>query len=141
MRKRYVEKLSFYKLLEELATLPDETSLAPIFIDKIFDVKLQYVDFFVVVSRCNLDHFGNYYESFTFRFCYKSKNDRISFSSRFACEIELRDFELTEFVLNSRILTVADFFLAAFNSYVNYSDALSKVQNSDNERFALIQSF
>jgi len=140
MRKRYVEKLSFYKLLEELNQLPDETYLAPLFIDKIDDNKLQYVDFFVVVQRCNLDHFGHPFESFVFRFYFKSKNERVSIASRFGCEIEMRDFDLTNFCFNSKILTVSDFFRAAFSNVVEYEDALSKVQHSDNESFALIQT-
>lgn len=140
MRKRYVERLSYYKLLEELNQLPDETFLTPLFIEKIDDEKLKFVDYFVVIQRSNLDHFSHPFESFVFRFYYKSKNERISISSRFGCEIEMRDFELTNFCFNSKILTVSDFFRAAFSNIVDYVDSLSKVQHSDNEGFVLIQT-
>lgn len=155
MRKRYVEKLSFYKLLEELNELPEECSTTPFYIQKIDDTKLEFVDFYVTFTRHyerqereaylsrDEDPFESQFDSegnFTVLFMYKSKNMRLSSQARFACEVSFEDFELTQFVFNSKILTVADFFRAALSDCVEYTQSLQKVQNSDNERFNLIQS-
>lgn len=140
MRKRYVEKLSFYKLLEELNGLPDECAITPLFIDKVNDKKLEFVDFYVNFTRHYLDENDNEDALFTLLFMYKSKNVRLCSQARFAFEIDLRDFELTQFCFNSKILTVSDFFQAALGESVEFTQSLTKVQNSDNERFALMQT-
>lgn len=156
MRKRFVEKLSFYKLLEELNELPEECATFPYYIEKIDDKKLEFVDFYVTFTRHynvverdayvlqgedpflpQADCCGN----FTVLFMYKSKNVRLSSQARFAFEVTFEDFELTQFVFNSKILTVSDFFRAALSDCVDYTQSLQKVQNSDNERFALIQTY
>lgn len=140
MRKRYVEKLSFYKLLEELNELPDECATFPLFIEKIDDKKLEFVDFYVTFTRHLADGENVMDDNFTLLFMYKSKSIRLSSQARFAFEVSFHDFELTQFVFNSRILTVSDFFRAALSDCVEYTQSLQKVQNSDNERFALIQT-
>lgn len=140
MRKRYVEKLSYYKLLEELNGLPDECAITPLFIDKVNDKKLEFVDFYVNFTRHYLDENDNDDARFTLLFMYKSKNVRLCSQARFAFEIDFRDFELTQFCFNSKILTVSDFFQAALGESVDYTQSLTKVQNSDNERFALMQT-
>ena len=140
MRKRFVEKLSYYKLLEDLNGLPEECSLTPIFIDKIDGNRLQFVDFYVMFTRHYLDSDDNDDARFSLLFMCKSKNVRLCSQARFVFEIELRDFELTQFCFNSKILTVSDFFEACLGCVQDYKDALVKVQRSDNERFSLIQS-
>lgn len=156
MRKRYVEKLSYYKLLEELNELPEECSTFPYYIEKIDDKKLQFVDFYVTFTRHykfdekpgDLADFyhqlhvndGSAEGSFSVLFMYKSKNVRLSSQARFAFEVSFQDFELTQFIFNSKILTVSDFFRAALSDCAEYTQSLQKVQNSDNERFALIQT-
>lgn len=141
MRKRFVEKLSYYKLLDDLNGLPDECSLTPIFIDKCDGNKLVYIDFYVTFTRHFLDMSEAPDARFTLLFMYKSKNIRISSMARFAFQCDLRDEELTQFCFNSQILTVADFFQACLGEVPDYKSALEKVQLSDNEHFGLIQSF
>lgn len=140
MRKRFVEKLSFYKLLEELNDLPEECSTFPYFIEKIDEKKLEFVDFYVTFTRHLSDGENVFDDNFTLLFMYKSKNVRLSSQARFAFEVSFQDFELTQFVFNSKILTVSDFFCAALSGCVEYTQSLKKVKDSDNERFALIQT-
>lgn len=135
MRKRYVEKLSYYKLLDELNQLPDRCSLSPIFISKIDDDKLEYLEMFVTFTKdCEN-------ERFELVFMYKSCNVRISTQSKFGLSVSFDFPQMLDYVFNSRILTIADFFRASLNECKDYTDFLKRVKSSDNEHFTLIQSF
>lgn len=134
MRKRFVEKLSYYKLLEELNQLPDGCSLSPIFINKIDDEKLEYLEMFVTFTKdCEN-------ERFDLVFMYKSCNVRISTLSKFGLTVSFDFPQMLDYVFNSRILTIADFFRASLNECKEYTDFLNRVKSSDNQHFTLIQS-
>lgn len=132
MRKRFVEKLSFYKLLDDLNSLPDMVGSEPIYISKICNVKLEFVDFYFVATK-DVDS-----EVVGFLFMMKPKNSRISSQSLFVHSVDFHYFELKDFIFNSRILTVSDFFDASLMESTDFKSALDKVQRVDNESFTSI---
>ena len=143
MRKRYVEKLSFYKLLDELNALPEECSTSPYYFQKILGDKLQYIDYYVTFTR-HIQDVDDPFQStldnkFTLLFMYKSCNVRICGNARFSYEIECTEDILREYVFCSQILTVSDFITYHLLEHpvngLSFRKALQIAQSFDNEKF------
>lgn len=146
MRKRYIEKVSYYKLLEELNELPEECSTSPFYFQKILGDKLEYIDYYVTFTR-HMQDVQDPFQSildnkFTLLFMYKSCNVRISGCARFSFEIECTEDTLREYVFCSQILTISDFIdyhiLHHAVKGLLFRKALQIAQSFDNERFSSI---
>lgn len=146
MRKRYVEKVSYYKLLEELNELPEECSTSPFYFQKILGDKLEYIDYYVTFTR-HMQDVEDPFQSildnkFTLLFMYKSCNVRICGNARFSFEIECTEDILKEYVFYSQILTISDFIEYHILGHVihglQFRKSLQIAQSFDNQRFSSI---
>lgn len=134
MRKRYTNKVSFYKLLEELNALPDGCQTDVFYFKKLFDKNLEFIDCYVNFTKFDMN------EEISAVIMFKSCNIRISRLSRLAHEFRLTYADITNFCFNSKILTIEDFIFAANENDPIFKSALELVQNYDNESFTLIQT-
>lgn len=134
MRKRYTDKVSYYKLLDELNSLPDGCQTDVFYIRKIFDKKLEFIDCYINFTKFDSN------EEISAVIMFKSCNIRISRLSRLAHEFRLTYADFTNFCFNSKILTIEDFIFAANANDPFFRSALDLVQHYDNEAFVLIQT-
>lgn len=113
MRKYYVEKYSYYKLLEDLNTLPLGTPTTPYYYKNRYD----YIDVFVVFMQYTVESSDNLYSALAITdqktaisafFYRKPKDVRRSSQVVPICQISVGISEFINLVLLPQICTISD---------------------------------
>lgn len=118
MRKKYIDKVSYYSLLEELTNLPDKSSSQPLYYSEKMFLLTDVFVFFTKASE---------FERFEARFFSKRKTDRVSVFSRQIFEISLEFYEVSQFVFNEKVRTVSDFLVALLGECKEYTQSLKRI--------------
>lgn len=133
MRKKFVETVSYYRLLEELSVLPLGSPTSPYYYKKKFD----YID--VYVSFCNdeIDEefgFSSLKKRVIFAFfSWKPKDVRRSSLVRQICQLKCEYSDFLSVVFEPQVRTISDFLSILSFKYTELSTALEDVCKFDTQ--------
>lgn len=120
MRKNFVEKYRFYKLLEDLNETPDSATSPVYYFKKIDDVELDIIDVFLYFIRDRKK------ENFQVCVFCKSKTNRLSsISSIPIFQMDLDETIFCSAVFVDNITYLSDFLRFALGDCVEYTQKLS----------------
>lgn len=119
MRKNYVEKYRFYKLLEDLTETPDSATSPVYYLKKVDEVELEIMDFFCYFIRDR--------KAQTFQICFfcKPKLARVGLSSIPIYQGVLSESQFLGAIFNDSILYMVDALKFLLGDCVQYTQSLS----------------
>lgn len=133
MRKYYVEKYSFYKLLEDLNSLPFGACTTPLYYNKRFD----FIDVYVIFMQDEIsppDNLDAPKKTQIAAFFYRKPKD-VRRSSQVVpiCQIWFDLSEVIEFVLCPQVRFVEDLLCALGNKYTEIYTCLDDACHYDTQ--------